>query len=86
MRIHCPYCGERSSQEFIYRGDAAPARPLVDIGGEGGFADYVYARDNVAGPMAEHWYHAQGCRQWLRVTRDTVSHEILDVALAGEAE
>jgi sarcosine oxidase subunit delta len=81
MRIHCPFCGERSSQEFIYRGDAAPVRPES----EGGFADYVYARDNVAGLMAEHWYHAQACRQWLRVTRDTATHEILDVSLASKA-
>lgn len=72
MRIPCPYCGERDAQEFVYRGDAAPRRP----DGEEGLYDYVYERANRAGPMAEHWYHAQGCRTWITVTRDTVTHAI----------
>ena len=38
--------------------------------------DYVYVRDNPAGAFEELWYHAQGCRTWLRVRRDTVSHAI----------
>ena len=72
MRIPCPFCGERDSAEFVYRGDAGPVRPADD---ERMF-DYVYPRDNPAGPMREHWYHAQGCRNWLVVVRDTVTHEI----------
>jgi methylglutamate dehydrogenase subunit B len=81
MRLICPYCGERDAQEFVYRGDAAPVRPTVeggssDTGGEEGFFDYVYLRDNPAGPIREHWYHAQGCRTWIVVTRDTRTHEI----------
>jgi heterotetrameric sarcosine oxidase delta subunit len=79
MRLDCPFCGERSLQEFIYRGDAAPARPSSDDG----FADYTYFRDNVAGVISEHWYHAQGCRRWLRVRRDTTTHAVVDVVLAG---
>ncbi len=81
MRIPCPYCGERDAQEFVYRGDAAPTRPT----GDEGFVDYVYARANPAGPMHEHWYHAQGCRTWLLVERDTRTHEILSARLAREA-
>ena len=72
MRIPCPHCGTRESQEFVYRGDAAPVRPADD----GAMFDYVYLRDNVAGVMREHWYHAQGCRQWIVVTRDTRSDAI----------
>ncbi len=30
---------------------------------------------------AELWYHAFGCRSWLRVTRDTRTHEIFAVEL-----
>jgi heterotetrameric sarcosine oxidase delta subunit len=78
MRIPCPYCGSRDVQEFVYRGDAAPKRPQ----GEDGFYDYVYLRDNVAGEMREHWYHAQGCRNWLEVVRNTVTHEIGAAVLA----
>jgi len=80
MRINCPYCGERDAQEFVYRGDAGPKRP----DDEDGFFDYVYLRSNPAGPIAEHWYHAQGCRTWIAVRRDTVSHAMLGSAFARD--
>lgn len=80
MRIPCPYCGSRDAQEFTYRGDAGPKRPE----GEEGLFAYVYLRDNPAGRMREHWYHAQGCRNWIVVTRDTVTHEIFGAMLASE--
>jgi methylglutamate dehydrogenase subunit B len=82
MRIPCPYCGDRDAQEFVYRGDAAPRRP----DGEEGMFDYVYLRDNPAGAMCEHWYHAQGCRTWIVVTRDTVSHRIEGAVLARDVK
>jgi sarcosine oxidase subunit delta len=81
MRIPCPYCGERDAQEFVYRGDAVPQRPQA----EAGFFEYVHLRDNVAGPMREHWYHAQGCRNWIVVVRDTTTHTISGAAFAREA-
>jgi sarcosine oxidase subunit delta len=52
---------------------------------EGAFFDYVYIRDNPAGPMRELWYHAQGCRNWIVVTRDTRTHEIFGAVLARDA-
>lgn len=85
MRIPCPFCGSRSSAEFVYHSDAAPKRP--DPTAENAtqlFFDYVYLRDNPAGPMQELWYHASGCRAWLIVTRDTRTHEISDAKLAME--
>lgn len=82
MRIDCPNCGSRNSGEFIYRGDAAPIRP--EGSGAAAFVDYVYLRDNPAGWIDEHWYHVHGCRTWLRVRRNTVSHEIASVARAAE--
>ena len=82
MRIDCPYCGPRDSGEFVYRGDAGPSRPAASD--PDAFVDYVYLRENVAGPMAEHWYHLHGCRQWLTVRRNTLSHEIESAILAGE--
>jgi len=78
MRIPCPYCGDRDAQEFVYRGDATPARPADGSG----FYDYVYLRDNIAGGMREHWYHAQGCRNWIVVQRDTCTHQITGAELA----
>jgi len=78
MRIPCPYCGERGVHEFAYRGDASLSRPDMDEG----FYDYVYLRRNVAGEHSEHWYHAQGCRNWIVVMRDTRTHEISGAVLA----
>jgi heterotetrameric sarcosine oxidase delta subunit len=86
MRIECPFCGERELGEFTYLGDAAPRRPTVfsadgaeQPGALDAFYDYVYLRDNIAGDMAEHWYHGGGCRSWLTVTRSTTTHEIKTV-------
>jgi sarcosine oxidase subunit delta len=80
MRIPCPYCGDRDHHEFVYRGDAEPSRPDAD---DEVFA-YVYLRDNPAGWLKEHWYHAQGCRQWIIVERDTRTHEIAAARSARE--
>ena len=82
MRIPCPFCGSRDSREFVLRGDAAPVRPPIDGGADTGaddadaMFDYLYLRDNPAGDFEELWYHAQGCRNWLRVRRDTVTHAV----------
>jgi heterotetrameric sarcosine oxidase delta subunit len=77
MRITCPFCGERDVHEFTYLGDATVKRPdpaAPDV--QARFFDYVYLRDNPAGPHEELWYHAQGCRSWLKVIRDTRTHDI----------
>ena len=46
--------------------------------------DYVYLRDNPAGPHRELWYHGAGCRSWLVVDPDTRTHEITGVSSARE--
>ncbi|WP_406857789.1 sarcosine oxidase subunit delta [Alsobacter sp. KACC 23698] len=84
MRIACPHCGSRDAQEFTYRGDAAPRRPSADAPAEAMF-DYVYLRDNPAGPLRELWRHSAGCHAWLVVTRDTRTHAISDVQAARPA-
>ena len=87
MRIPCPFCGERESSEFTCGGDAPVPRP--DAGAPEAlknFVDAVYLRDNVAGVHDELWYHTSGCRGWLRVTRDTLTHEIRGVVFANGAE
>jgi sarcosine oxidase subunit delta len=83
MRIQCPYCGERDLSEFAYLGDANFTRPdpATPDASEQFFAQ-VYLRDNPAGPFEELWYHASGCRSWLRVRRNTRTHEILAVEFA----
>ena len=75
LLISCPHCGARDQTEFAYGGDASVVRPAADAPLEAWFA-YVYLRDNPAGPHVEYWQHVAGCRRWLRIRRDTVTHEI----------
>ena len=85
MRIACPFCGERDVSEFSYLGDARATRPdPTAVDADRQFFEAVYLRDNPAGPHDELWYHGFGCRSWLRVRRDTRTHEILAVNYAAE--
>jgi sarcosine oxidase subunit delta len=80
MRVRCPFCGERESGEFVFSGDASCRRPDADGPDvQRHFHEAVYVRDNPAGRYEELWYHAAGCRSWLRVTRDTRTHEVYAV-------
>jgi sarcosine oxidase subunit delta len=83
MRIDCPYCGERNASEFLYKGDASVKRPQTPD--PDAFFEFVYVRQNAAGPMKEFWFHAGGCRSWLIVTRNTLTHEITGVEAARAA-
>ncbi len=86
MRIPCPFCGERDLTEFSYLGDAGYVRPEAGGSDElGRFVEAVYLRDNPSGLHAELWYHASGCRTWLRVTRDSRTHEIASAEYANPA-
>jgi sarcosine oxidase subunit delta len=85
MRLTCPYCGERDSSEFACLGDAAlKERPTADASADAWYA-YTYLRDNPMGPHRELWYHAQGCRTWLIVERDTRTHALSSVINAKAA-
>ena len=90
MRIDCCHCGTRGNEEFAYLGDATvlrppggPDAPADDVARQR-WHDYVYLRDNPAGPHRELWQHIGGCRAWLVVTRDTRTHAILAVSPAGD--
>jgi methylglutamate dehydrogenase subunit B len=83
MRIPCPFCGPRDAEEFACLGDASLTRPdAAAPDAAPTFHDYVYLRDNPAGPHREYWQHAAGCRSWLIVTRDTRSHEVIAAEFA----
>jgi heterotetrameric sarcosine oxidase delta subunit len=84
MIINHPILGPRDAQEFVYLGAATLIeRPngLAD-NALNLFYDYLYLRDNPAGEHRELWYHEQGDRSWLVVTRNTVTHSIIKVELA----
>ncbi len=86
MIINHPLLGPRDAQEFTYLGDARlidrPDWQAEDA--TEAFYDYLYLRDNPAGEHRELWYHEQGDRSWLVVTRNTVTHEISKVELARD--
>lgn len=85
MRIPCPLCGPRDLREFTYRGhEAGIARPAPDAG-EAAWDDFVYLRENPAGPTRDLWFHSGGCGAWLVVERDTLTHAITGARLLGEA-
>ncbi|MFP7674856.1 sarcosine oxidase subunit delta [Marivita sp. S0852] len=86
MIIDHPILGPRDSAEFVYKGDAMLIRrpdwqadtAVAD------FTEYGYLRDNPAGEHRELWFHEQGDRSWLVVTRDTTTHDITKVELARD--
>ncbi len=86
MIIDHPLLGPRDAAEFVYLGDASlinrPDHTATDASEQ--FYEYLYLRDNVAGEMRELWYHEQGDRSWLVVTRNTLTHEISNVELASD--
>ena len=86
MIIDHPLLGPRDASEFIYLGDALLLnRPNWDEEkSEDNFYKYLYLRENVAGMHKELWFHQQGDRSWLVISRNTVTHEIFKVELATE--
>ena len=85
LNIKCPYCGDRSQKEFAYGGDGTVVRPELnqEISDEK-WDEFVYLRKSQRGKHVELWHHIAGCRQWIKVQRDTVTHEIFRTAKMNE--
>ena len=80
--ITCPHCGDRDVIEFSYGGDATKRYP--DDPAQATEADWhahVYERDNPRGWHVEWWQHSLGCRQWLKLRRNTLTHALGETAL-----
>jgi sarcosine oxidase subunit delta len=71
--IRCPHCGARPREEFTIKGAALP-RPNPGSDEDAWFA-YLFERENPRGAHDEYWHHTSGCRRWLVVSRDTMTHE-----------
>ena len=86
MIINHPLLGPRDAAEFVYLGDASLInRPDANNdNAANAFYEYLYLRDNPAGEHKELWYHEQGDRSWLVVTRNTLTHEITNVEIARD--
>ena len=85
MIIEHPLLGPRDAAEFVYKGDVSLIdRPDGMAASDTEMHDYAYLRANPAGTHQELWYHEQGDRSWLVVTRNTLTHEITSVELARD--
>lgn len=90
MIINHPLLGPRDAAEFYVMGDADlinrpdPDAAPDDSAAAEAFYEYAYLRDNPAGEHRELWYHEQGDRSWLVVTRSTLTHEIMNVEMARD--
>ena len=85
LNIKCPYCGDRSQKEFAYGGDGTVIRPELnqEISDEK-WDEFVYLRKSPRGRHLELWQHISGCRQWIKIERDTLTHEIFKTLKANE--
>ncbi|MFP6743845.1 MAG: sarcosine oxidase subunit delta [Alphaproteobacteria bacterium] len=85
LQIPCPWCGPRDEVEFAYGGEAHIARPKTPAKiDDDGWREYLFNRTNTKGRHRERWMHANGCRRWFNVERDTVSHEVIAVYEMGK--
>lgn len=79
IRIPCPYCGLRESDEFSAYGVPTP-RPIVGATGQTEDRErwrrYLYEQENEAGWVVERWFHVSGCRQFFEIQRHTVTNEV----------
>ena len=75
----------RAQKEFSYGGDATVKRPKIneEVPKEE-WDDFVYMRKSPRGKHIELWQHISGCRQWIKVQRDTATHEIFQTAKVQE--
>jgi heterotetrameric sarcosine oxidase delta subunit len=77
FQIPCPHCGKRAQAEFVY--DRALESVIVPGVDDAEAVDKLYTRTNPRGVEQELWRHTYGCRAWLVLTRNRVTHEITEV-------
>ena len=86
MRIDCPHCGLRFQRRIHHQG--VRSRRLVRAADAGTrcIRRLRLRRQETSGAARrEHWHHAGGCRAWLVVERNTLTHEIYSVTDVSEA-
>jgi len=81
--LECPHCGRRPVDEFAYFGEVTrrPGRSENGPPSLRELTEYVYFRDNVAGPQREWWQHQMGCGEWFLAERDTRTNHVLSTWL-----
>jgi heterotetrameric sarcosine oxidase delta subunit len=79
--IDCPHCGPRAQIEFTYERTVDsmvdPAAPAAEA------MRTLFSRANPMGLDEEVWRHTFGCRAWMVLTRNRVTHLIEAVRAVG---
>jgi len=76
LRLPCPHCGERPLEEFLHGEIVRVPESIQDP--EACDLDRAFMRDNPEGPVEERWFHADGCRRWMTLWRDTSTDTLID--------
>ena len=74
--IPCPVCGDRSVHEFVHGEIRRVPEHLTDPDARD--LDFAFHHDNKEGIVVERWFHAQGCRRWFEIRRDTTTDRIVE--------
>jgi sarcosine oxidase subunit delta len=74
LLIDCPFCGKRAQEEFSYERTTDAIVRFEDSPEEA--VETLYARENARGASDEIWRHTYGCRSWMVMRRDRVTHKI----------
>jgi len=79
--LRCPYCRElRPEEELEFGGEAEVLRaPRPEEASDSEWAAYLYLRKNTKGLHLEQWCCRDGCGQWFKIARDTVTHRVAEV-------
>ena len=75
LLIPCPHCGDRAQSEFDYV-RTLDSFVTLDMAPETAMKT-LFERTNPRGEDDELWRHSQGCRQFVTLRRNRVTHEIL---------
>lgn len=81
MQIDCPRCGPRAQGEFVYERTVDSVVTLNVTVEEAMSA--LFTRANPRGVDDEIWRHTFGCRAWMILTRNRVTHVIEAVRAVG---
>lgn len=81
MQINCPHCGLRAQIEFTYE-RTVDSVVVIDATPDESMG-CLYQRENPRGVDDEIWRHTFGCRAWMVLTRNRVTHVIESVRSVG---
>lgn len=73
LRLTCPHCGVRPIEEWVYGEILDGPEPPADR--DAVALDRGFFHTNREGEVDEAWFHAAGCRRWVRMRRDTRTDE-----------